>query len=139
MEPVRRRLDQCRVVGLEALDYRRHIGTHGGVLPEQLVVEPSLEDAALGRIEVGDVLLPALKRMDEVLDLRCSTSGDKLLGLGPKGVARGYEVRPEVGLVGIVLIPNGYDVGRRCSGPSGNAVMGCHVRKVGVARNDVGN
>src|SRR5882672_10413147 len=110
MEPFCRRRDQCRVVSLKALDHLRDVGTHGGVVAEQFVVEPCLEDAALGRVEVGDIALPALQRVDEGLDLLCSARGDQLLGLGSKRVAGGDEVRPEVGLGSIVLIRRRYDV-----------------------------
>src|SRR5712691_593740 len=89
MEPFCRRRDQCRVVSLKALDHLRDVGTHGGVVPEQFVVEPCLEDAALGRVEVGDIALPALQRVDEGLDVLCSARGDQLLGLGSKRVAGG--------------------------------------------------
>src|SRR5262245_17601726 len=133
METVGRGRNQRRVVSLQPLDHRRHIGTHRGVLPEQLVIEPCLEDAALGCVEVLDVLLPALERVDEILDFLWCASGDKLLCFGSESVAGGYKVGPEVGLGGIVLIRYGHNVGGRGSRPTSNTTTGRHVRKVGVA------
>ena len=82
MEALGRRRDQRRVVSLQALDHCSHIGPYSGVLPEQLIVEPRLEDAALSRVEVLDVLFEALQRVDESLDLLGRAMGDELFGLG---------------------------------------------------------
>src|SRR5262249_26106256 len=87
MESLRCGRNKCPVVSLEPLDYRRYISTHCGLIPEQFVIEPCLKDTALGCVEVLDILLPALKRMDEILDFRGCACGDKSLGLGSQCVA----------------------------------------------------
>src|SRR5262249_26753168 len=131
--------NKCRVVSLEPLDHRRYISAHCGFVPEQFVIEPCLKDTALRCVEVLDVLLPALERMDEILDLPGCTCGDKLLGLGSQCVAGGYKVCHEVSLGRIVLIRYGHNVSGWSARPSGNTTTGRHVRKVGVARDNIGN
>ena len=95
MHLVRSRGDHRRVAGLQSLDHCVDFGAERAGRAEQLIVESGFEDAALGRVEVGDVLFERLEIGDQRVDSRGIAAAHEVVGLLPERIGLGDEIGPE--------------------------------------------
>ena len=106
-------------------------------MAEQFVVEPRLEDAALGGIEVGGACLEIMQLSDQRRNRLWIVGCDGGLRLLSERVGLRHEVGPEAGLRIIVHVFRRRvgKIGKRAE--ARDTALVCHIRQIGVALHDI--